>query len=133
MGYYFAFIGTIVSLFAIWSVFRVFRLLLVGERTTGRIVGFDQKLHYVGNRKRVYYHAEIEFLTANDEPVVFTYGYGSQTRRGEIDQEIPVIYDPLAPEKAVVHSFMGIWAGLLAVTILGSGCLYAGVQLILER
>lgn len=109
----------------------MFRLLLVGEHTTGSIVGFDQKLHYVGNRKRIYC-AQIEFLTAEDEPVVFTYGYGSQTPRGDIDQRMPVLYDASAPEKAVVHSFMGIRAGLLAVTIPGS-CLYAGIQLILER
>lgn len=133
MGYYFIVVGTVIALFAVWSVFRVLRLFLVGEHARGRIVGFDQKLRTVGSRKRVYYHAQIEFVTAAGERVTFTFGYGSTTRKGEIGQDVPVIYDAAVPEKVVVNSFMGIWAGLLAVTILAGGCLFAGIQIINEQ
>ena len=130
MGYYSLVIGTVIYLFAVWSTLTILRLLITGERTKGTIVGFSQKLRYVGDRKRMYYHANIEFRTISGEPFLFTYGYGSTTQPGEIGQGMPVIYDPAAPEKAVVNSFMSVWAGPLAVTILGAGCLYGGIDLV---
>tara|TARA_R110002072_G_scaffold303099_1_gene493442 strand:+ start:158214 stop:158615 length:402 start_codon:yes stop_codon:yes gene_type:complete len=130
MGYYFLFIGAMISLFAVWSTLKLVWLLMTGERTQGRIVGFDQKLRSVGDKKRLYYHARIEFHTISGEPVLFTYGYGSAIQPGEIGQNMPVIYALAAPEKAVVNSFMGVWAGPLAVTVLGVGCLYAGIDIV---
>lgn len=104
--------------------------MFVAERVQGTIVGYDQKLRTVGDRKRIYYHPKIEFETTTGDLTQFTYGGGSTTQRGAVGESIQVLYDPAAPEKATVNSFMGTWAGPLAAAILGGGCLYAGIDVV---
>ena len=130
MGYYFIVVGAMISLFASWAFFSRLRLMFVAERVQGTIVGFDQRLRTVGDRKRVYYHPTIEFETTTGGSIEFTYGGGSTTQRGAIGDGIPVLYDPGVPEKATVNSFMGTWAGPLAAAILGGSCLYAGIDIV---
>lgn len=130
MGYYFIVVGAIISLFTVWAFFSRLRLMFVAERVQGTIVGFDQKLRYVGDRKRVYYHPTIEFETTTGDAIQFTYGGGSTTQRGAVGDGILVLYDPAAPQKATVNSFMGTWAGPLAAAILGGGCLYGGIDIV---
>ena len=133
MGYYFLALGTAFSLFAIWAFVSRIKLLLVASRSQGVIVGFDEQLRHVGQVKKIYYHPVIEFETAEGHRHVFTYGGGSTVNRRQIGDSIEVLYDPSAPQGATVNSFMGTWTGPLAVTILGGGCLYAGIQLLLEN
>jgi len=131
MGYYFVAIGSVISLFAVWAFISRIKLLLVANRSQGVIVGIDQQLRFVGQRKHIYYHPVIEFETSEGHRHVLTYGGGSTVNRRKVGDPIEVLYDPSAPDGATVNSFMGTWAGPLAAAVLGGGSLYAGVQILL--
>ena len=131
MGYYFTFIGAIISLCAVWAWCSQIRLWFIAERANGSIVGFEERLRYVGQTRKIYYHPRIEFATDDGQLCCFTWGGGSTTASHEIGDTIVVVYDREKPEKARVASFMGMWAGPIAASILGGCTLAAGIHLIL--
>ncbi|MBM79869.1 MAG: hypothetical protein CMJ78_04665 [Planctomycetaceae bacterium] len=130
MGYYFLILGSAISLFALWSAYRSLRLVIVSQKANGVIVGFDERLRHVGDKKYVYYHPTIEFETLDGNPFQFTYGGGSKTKRLAEGDPIEVLYAPGNPSQAIVNSFMGVWVGPLGAMILGGGCVFAGIQTI---
>jgi hypothetical protein len=131
MGYYLLVIGIAISAFAVWAMFKLLKLPMMGVRARGVIVGVDPQLRYGGSqRKKVYFHPVIEFETADGRAFRFTFGSGSTRKRPVIGDQITVIYDINHPDKATLNSFLGLWAGPLAVALLGSGTLYGGVQMV---
>lgn len=131
MGYYFLLIGTLILMFALWAFISRIKLLLFGTRTRGSIVGVDEKMRYGGGRNRKsYYHPVIEFENQEGHLVTFTFGGASSNNAPTVGDQIKEAYDANTPEKATIHSFMGIWAGPVAAAILAGGVLYAGVQLV---
>lgn len=130
MGYYFLGFGILVCALALWAIFHNLKLLLTGTRTQGVIVGVDEQLRRGDSQhKKVYYHPVIEFTSEEGNPFQFRFGSGSTRYRPEIGKSVTVIYQSGRPDKATLNSFIGLWAGPLAASILGGGCVYAGVQI----
>lgn len=131
MGYYFLGFGVLVSSFALWAIFNNLKLLLTGTRTQGVIVGVDEQMRRGDSQnKKVYYHPVIEFNSEEGNPFQFTFGGGSTQQRPEIGKSVTVIYERGRPDKATLNSFMGLWAGPLAASILGGGSVYGGAQIV---
>ncbi len=131
MGYYLLVIGAVISGFGFWVFIKSVQLLVLGVRTRGVIVGVDEQLRRGnGERKKVYFHPVIEFETAEGRPFQFTFGSGSTRRRPVIGDNVTVVYEVDEPDKATLHSFIGLWAGPLAALLLGGGCLYGGAELV---
>lgn len=130
MGYYFLGFGVLVSAFALWAIFNNLKLLLTGTRVEGVIVGVDEQIRRGDSQnKKIYYHPVIEFDSEEGNPFQFTFGSGSTLRRPEIGKSVTVVYESGRPDKATLNSFMGLWAGPLAASILGIGCIYGGIQI----
>lgn len=131
MGFYFLGFGLLVCAFALWSIFNNLKLLITGTRTQGVIVGVEEALRRGDSRhKKLYYHPVIEFTSEEGNPFQFTFGSGSTRHRPEISKSVTVIYESGRPDKATLNSFVGLWAGPLAASILGGGCVYGGVQIV---
>lgn len=131
MGYYFLAFGTLVCVFALWTLWKCIALLVFGTRCEGVIVGVDEQMRR-GNsqRKKVYFHPVIEFETADGNAIQFVFGSGATRTRPAIGDKVRVVYEHGRPQKATLNSFMGLWAGPLAAATLGGGCVYAGVQIV---
>lgn len=130
MGYYFLVVGVLISSFALWTIFNNLKLLVTGTRTQGVIVGVDEKMRRGDSQsKRIYYHPVIEFITEEGTPYQFTFGSGSTRHPPKIGKSVKVIYESGRPDKATLNSFMGLWAGPLAVSILGGVSIYGGAQI----
>ena len=124
MGYYFLGFGVLVSAFALWAIVKNLKLLFTGSRTDGVIVGVDEQMRRGDSQnKKIYYHPVIEFNSEEGNPFQFTFGSGSTRHRPEIGKSVTVIYESGRPDKATLNSFMGLWAGPLAASVLGC-CLY---------
>lgn len=131
MGYYLLGFGLLVCAFAVWAIFNNLKLLLTGTRTQGVIVGVDEQLRRGDSQhKKIYYHPVIEFTSEDGHPFQFTFGSGSTRHRPEIGKSVTVFYQSGRPDKATLNSFLGLWAGPLAASILGGGGIYGGVQIV---
>ena len=131
MGYYFLFLGGLTLAFAVWICIKNLKLVLGGVRTRGEIVAVEEQLRRGDSQqKKTYFHPVIEFQSEEGQVFQFTFGSGSSLRRPEVGKLVTVVYERGCPHKATLNSFMGLWAGPLAATILGSGCFYAGVQIV---
>ena len=128
-AYYLLTIGLIFLSFALWSIFSRVRLALFGERAEGTIVDFDERVHFVGDVKKIYYYPVIEFETRDGERQVFKWGGGSSRRTREIGDNLTVMYNSEKPSDAAVNSFYGMWSGVLAMSALAGGSLYASYRL----
>lgn len=131
MGYYLIIFGTAVLLLAAWSLIGNLKLVFLGERTLGVVTGVDEQMRRGDSqRKKIYYHPVIEFKTVDGHPFEFTFGSGSTRKRPVIGDNVSVIYPANQPSKATLNTFMGLWAGPLAATILGAGTLYGGIHIV---
>lgn len=131
MGYYFIGFGVLVSSFAVRAIFKNLKLLLTGTRAQGVIIDVDEQMRRGHSQHtKVYYHPVIEFNSGEGNPFQFTFGSGSNRQRPKIGKSVTVIYESGSPDKATLNSFMGLWAGPLAASILGGGCIYGGVQIV---
>ena len=129
MGYYFLGFGLLVCGFALWAIFNNLKLLLTGARVQGVIVGVDEQSRRGDSQhKKIYYHPVIEFTSEDGNPFQFTFGSGSTQHRPAVGKSVTVIYQRGRPDKATLNSFIGLWAGPLAASILGGGCVYGGVK-----
>ena len=133
MGYYFLVIGSAISAFALWTTIKILKLMLLGVRTRGVIVGIDEQLRRGASdhgQQKIYFHPVIEFETGDGRAFQFTFGSGSTRKRPVIGDEVRVVYGIDKPDQATLNSFMGLWAGPLAAAVLGGGVLYSGVRLV---
>lgn len=129
MGYYFIVIGIVISTVALWGFWLSIRRRFFGTVVVGRIVGIDEQMRRLGHQeRRTYYHPIIEFESREGAPFEFTFGTGSSHRRPTIGKTVKVIYPHHRPDQATLNTFMGLWAGPIAATVLAVAALYAGVQ-----
>jgi Protein of unknown function (DUF3592) len=65
------------------------------------------------------YHPRVRFQTSQGQDVEFVSSVGANPPSYKVNQRIEVVYDPLDPARAYVHSFASLWLSTLILGILG--------------
>ena len=75
-----------------------------------------------------YYYPRIRFRTADGQDISFVSSSGSNPPSYSINETVKILYDPGQPDRAMVHSFVGLW--LLPTIFGGIGAVFASIGLV---
>jgi Protein of unknown function (DUF3592) len=121
MRYYFALVGVVCLIASAWLFVRRLHVAFGGKRATGKVVGFVSG----EDDGSVFYQPRVEFRDQLGNTHTFVAGSGGTRQEPPIGSELPVRYNPNAPETAYVVSFLHMWAAPIAFAVLGVGALLA--------
>jgi Protein of unknown function (DUF3592) len=91
-----------------WAGFHAYSSYLLvtnGERATGTVVRLEESSSSEGG---TVYSPVIEF-SANGQTYSFESGNASDPPTNRVGDQVPVLYDPEAPEQARIESFYELW------------------------
>ena len=93
--------------------------VLRAQRATGTFQG--SVAHSGGNHGGTFLYPRFLFKTATGQSVVLTGKNGSTSESYSDGQEVPILYDPAAPDHALLDSFWTLWTPtlVLGVFVLG--------------
>lgn len=121
---YFLLIGVALVVAAIVATTRRLASLLAGETTTGHVVG-----HYASTiDESTTHHAIVEFRDWTNQTHRFTAGSGGGTRHPPEGATVRVRYQRANPKAAYISTFLHMWAGPLALALLGGAAIAAWWQ-----
>ena len=115
MRYYFAFVGVSLLGIACWLFLRRFSILMTGVTTIGRVESYES--HEFD--EWVTYRPVISFTDQLGNQQKFTAAAGGRKRAPQIGTAVTVLYDIENPKNAVISSFLNMWAGPIALAVLG--------------
>lgn len=78
-----------------------------------------------GSRGRSLYYPRIRFQTADSQEISFLSNTGTMPAAYDVNDRVPVLYDPLDPHHAAVRSLVGVW--LLPLILGGMGALFFAI------
>ena len=100
--------------FGVKELYQMHKFIANGENAEGIIMQMKKGPGILGK-----YHPLVRFQTRDGETVEFTPGNGSNPPIYEINDHVPVIYNPDYPNFAVINTFNEIWLGPIIYAGLG--------------
>jgi hypothetical protein len=115
----------------LWLASKTRSLIQRGAQAQGRYVDVQWQSSGVGGESAQY--GQIEFQTAQGQLIRFSSRLGTLSQRQNLGKIVPVLYDPAAPDQAVVNSFVELWMPAIIFAGVGaSWIIVAGIVLILR-
>lgn len=115
--------GLLVLGIGLWLANKTRDLIRRGAHTQGRYV--DAQWQSSGSGGESSQYGQIEFQTAQGQIVRFSSRLGTLSQSQNIGKTVPVLYDPAAPDEAVVNSFVELWMPAIIFGGVGAGWVVA--------
>ena len=119
---FFALGGIGLTALGIWLHRRTRAFLKRSRLARGRYVGARAATAGIDEPRSTSY-GEIEFQTESGQTIRFSARVGTPFEGRKVGREVEVVYDPAAPEEAVVKSFVELWFPSLIMLTVGIGWL----------
>lgn len=79
--------------------------------------------HSGGNHGGTFLYPQFRFAASNGQTITFTTKNGSTAQPYNDGQTVPVLYDPTAPNHAILDSFWSLWTATLVPALFALGFL----------
>jgi hypothetical protein len=109
--------GVIMLSAGLWLAAKTRNFIRRGAHTQGHYI--DAQWRGAGGSRSTQY-GEIEFQTAQGRIVHFSSRVGTLWQSQNVGKIVPVLYDPVNPERAVVNSFVELWMPAIILAVVGA-------------
>ena len=114
--------GFLVLGIGLWLAAKTRNLIRRGAHTQGRYIDAQWRGSVGGDASQ---YGQIEFQTAQGQIIRFSSRLGTLSQSQNIGKIVPVLYDPAAPDEAVVNSFVELWMPAIIFGGIGAGWIVA--------
>jgi hypothetical protein len=121
---YFGLVSVMFFAGAFWLVARGWLLVANGITVRGRVVTHEKR----SAEDSGYYVPVVMFIDRHGSQHRFTATAGWPRPRPAVGTAVTVRYLPQSPDRAVIVSFLHMWAAPLAMLVLGAGALLGYLQ-----
>jgi hypothetical protein len=123
IGLLFILIGFAVVISGIFAILKVRRQLANSAKAVGRVVSFGK----ISGQRGYLYCPQVEFQIPTGQTFKFQSEVGSQPPAYKIGQQVQVVYQIGAPNKAEIDSAMALWFVPGCMSLMGVAFLFLGV------
>jgi hypothetical protein len=110
----------------VWTIISTVRLLVVGQRTMGEVVGMEHRPSASRkSRSGGTYAPVVVFTTTAGHKIKFVSPGSGSEHAFSVGERVPVLYDQADPSHARIGTFMHLWGGAVLSLLLGLGLLLA--------
>lgn len=130
-GYFFLLVGGALMLVGAVRAGGTLWFLRDARQAVGTVVEYDRVEDaappFIGGEAGVLYYPVVSFDTPSGRRIRFTSPSGRNSQVYQIDERVPVYFDPNEPEMSRVDSLWGLWGGALVFAGLGGVFLLIGL------
>ncbi|MCX7711662.1 MAG: DUF3592 domain-containing protein [Clostridia bacterium] len=122
--------------FSFWGIRETvaqFKFLHVAKEAKGTIVDIKAEKQRKKSKFITVYRPVVEFITDKKIKTHFESKLRSSINTYKVNEQVPVLYEPLQPSKAEIKSFWNLWFGPITLMILGIFSGLAGVLSLIHR